>query len=125
LNGKTADGVWTLKATDNFIGDTGQILNWSLNICTDVLAVAQNTLTNFSLYPNPNKGSFTVQFDSKSNADVAITVHDISGRTILSKKYNNTGLISQNVSLDNVQTGVYLVTVQDGDGKVVKRIVVE
>ena len=47
------------------------------------------------------------------------------GRLILNNSYNNTGLISQNVKLDNIQAGVYLVTVQDGDKKVVKRIVVE
>ncbi len=125
LNGKTASGVWTLNATDNFIGDTGQILNWSLNICTDVLGVAQNTLNNFTLYPNPNKGSFTIQFDSKTNSDIAISVYDLRGRTIMSNKYSNTGLFSQNINLDRVQSGVYMVTVQDGDTKVVKRIIVE
>jgi len=52
-------------------------------------------------------------------------VHDMRGRTILSNKYRNTGLFSQNVQLDQVQSGVYLVTVQDGDKKVVKRIIIE
>ena len=47
------------------------------------------------------------------------------GRTILNNKYSNTGLFFQNVQLNQVQAGVYLVTVQDGDKKVVKRIIIE
>jgi len=34
-------------------------------------------------------------------------------------------MFSQNLQLDNVQSGVYIVTVKDGDKKVVKKIVVE
>jgi hypothetical protein len=89
------------------------------------LSFVQNQFQNFALYPNPNKGNFTVQFNSNSTNDVSILVHDISGRSIFEKKYTNTGLFSQNLQLDNVQSGVYLVTVQDGDTKVVKRIIIQ
>jgi hypothetical protein len=89
------------------------------------MAVVDNSLSNFVLYPNPNKGNFTVQFNSSSSNEIAISVHDMRGRTILNNKYSNTGLFSQNVQLDQVQSGVYLVTVQDGDKKVVKRIIIE
>ena len=77
------------------------------------------------LYPNPNKGNFTVKFNSKSTKAVSIVVHDISGRSIFEKTYSNTGLFSENLQLDNVQAGVYLVTVQDGDSKIVKRIIIQ
>ena len=89
------------------------------------MGVVDNSLSNFVLYPNPNKGNFTVQFDSTSSNEIGISVHDMRGRLILNNTYTNTGLFSQNVELTNVQAGVYLVTVQDGDKKVVKRIVIE
>ena len=82
-------------------------------------------LANFSLYPNPNTGNFTVKFDSSSTNDIAITVHDIRGRNVFEKLYSNTGVFTENLQLDNVQAGIYLVTVKDGDRKVVKKIVVE
>ena len=81
--------------------------------------------TNFSLYPNPNKGNFNVKFDSSTGNDISIMVHDIRGRSIFEKQFTNTGIFSQNLQLDNVQSGVYLVTVKDGDQKIVKRIVIE
>jgi len=127
FNGQNSSGIWTLTVLDPFNADGGTIDSWSLNICSmaSPLGLVDNSLANFTLYPNPNKGNFTVQFDSTSNNDIAISVHDMRGRLILNNSYNNTGLISQNVQLNNIQAGVYLVTVQDGDRKVVKRIVVE
>jgi hypothetical protein len=92
---------------------------------TPSLGIADNSLSNFVLYPNPNKGTFTVQFNSTSSNEIVISVHDMRGRTILKNNYSNTRLFSQNVQLDQVQSGVYLVTVQDGDKKVVKRIIIE
>ncbi len=92
---------------------------------TPALANETFGLNNFSLYPNPNKGNFSIQFDSTSNNDIEIAVHDIRGRNIFERTYPNTGMFSQNLQLDTVQSGVYLVTVKDGDKKVVKKIVVE
>lgn len=128
FNGEPINGVWKLKVQDPYNEDGGAINSWSLNVCSlsqAVLGVVDNSLSNFVLYPNPNKGNFTVQFDSTSSNEIGISVHDMRGRLILNNTYNNTGLFSQNVELANVQAGVYLVTVQDGDKKVVKRIVIE
>ena len=127
FNGQNSSGIWTLTLLDPYNLDGGTINSWSLNICSmaSPLGLVDNSLANFTLFPNPNKGNFTVQFDSNSNKEIAISVHDIRGRLILNNTYNNTGLISQNVQLDNIQAGVYLVTVQDGDKKVVKRIVIK
>ena len=77
------------------------------------------------VYPNPNNGDFNVKFSSNSNEEIKIGVHDMRGREIFNRSYANTGLIDQNLQLDDVQAGVYLVTVQDGNRKEVKKIVVE
>jgi hypothetical protein len=82
-------------------------------------------LADFSLYPNPNNGNFNVRFNSDSSNDINIAVHDIQGRLILNNKFTNTGLFNQNIELNNAQTGIYLVTVQDGDKKVVRRVVIK
>jgi len=127
FNGQPINGVWKLKVLDPYNEDGGAINSWSLNICAmaSPLSVLDNSLANFTLYPNPNKGNFTVQFDSNSNNEIGISVHDMRGRLISKNTYGNTGLFSQNIELANVQAGVYLVTVQDGDKKEVKRIIIE
>lgn len=126
FNGLSSTGTWTLRIVDAYNQDGGVLNSWSLNVCTiQPLGIEDNLFQDFLLYPNPNNGNFTVQFNSGSNNDIAISVHDMRGRMILNDKYNNTGLFSQNLQLDQVQAGVYLVTVQDGEHKMVKRIVIE
>lgn len=85
----------------------------------------ENQLSDFSMYPNPNNGNFTIQFTSSSSNDIKIGVHDMRGRQIFDKSYTNTGVFNQNIQLNNLQSGVYLVSVQDGDTKEVKRIIIE
>mgnify|MGYP003575078742 CR=1 FL=1 len=89
------------------------------------LGVEDFGLDSFVIYPSPNKGNFTVEFSSESSNDVNISVHDMRGRQIFEKAYNNTGVFSGAINLDGAQAGVYLVTVEDAGRKEVKRIVVE
>ena len=97
----------------------------SKNFAISNLANEDFSLANFSLYPNPNKGSFDIQFESNSSNLIDITVHDLRGRSIFNQTFDNTGLINQNISLNNVQSGIYLVTVKDGERKVSKKIIIE
>ena len=125
FNGKPANGTWTLTANDNYNGDTGTINNWSVEICTQVATLSSNTfgLQDFNLFPNPNNGTFNIQFSPKSEK-VNVVVHDIRGRQIFEKNYTNTGLFNEEIHLSNVQSGIYMVTVIDGNQKQVKKIVV-
>ncbi|MUV04883.1 T9SS type A sorting domain-containing protein [Flavobacterium rakeshii] len=82
-------------------------------------------LNGFTIYPNPNNGNFTVEFNSDSTNDINIAVYDMRGRQIFGNAYTNTGLFSKELNLQGVQSGVYLVNVQDGSRKEVKRIVVQ
>ena len=89
------------------------------------LGIQNFGLQNLVLYPNPNKGSFNIKFDSASGNDINISVFDIRGRAIFGKTFQNTGAFDQNVNLENIQSGVYLLTVADGQRKETKKIVVE
>ena len=126
FNGQSSTGTWTLTIPDAFNQDGGTLNSWSLNICgLAPLGVNENALQNFAVYPNPSNGNFTVQFNSNSTNDIKIGVYDMRGRQIFDKVYQNSGVFNQNIQLNNLQSGVYLVTVQDGDTKEVKRIIIE
>ncbi|MEN9488802.1 MAG: hypothetical protein RL494_1067, partial [Bacteroidota bacterium] len=68
---------------------------------------------------------FTIKFTSASTNDIKINVHDIRGRQVYEKSFSNTGAFNQNINLNKVASGVYLVSIIDGAKKTVKRIVVE
>ncbi|MEW5677521.1 reprolysin-like metallopeptidase [Flavobacterium enshiense] len=130
-NGTNSAGNWYIWFVDinNTDGLTGTINTLRLNLCytqlTPVLANETFGLENFNLYPNPNKGNFNVQFTSNSSNEIKIGVHDLRGRLVFENNFQNTGTFNQNVTLNNVQSGIYIVTVQDGERKEVKKIVVE
>ncbi len=124
FNGKPTNGNWTLTAQDFYNVDSGSIVSWGVDFgCT--LSNSETQISDFTVYPNPTNGSFNIKFNSSSNNDIAISVHDMRGRQVFNNTYQNSGLFDQNIQLDNVQAGVYLVTVQEGDKKVVKKIIVQ
>jgi subtilisin-like proprotein convertase family protein len=127
LNSKTTNGNWSLTMNDYFQGDIGTLNSWSVEVCyTQATLTSENFgLENFTLYPNPNNGNFNIQFNSNSGNEIKINVHDIRGRAIYSKSYTNIGLFYENLQLSNVQSGVYLVTVQDGSRKEIKKIMIK
>ncbi|UPT71828.1 MAG: M12 family metallo-peptidase [Flavobacterium sp. JAD_PAG50586_2] len=79
----------------------------------------------FTLYPNPNKGSFNIQFDSTTGNDIQVDVFDMRGRKIFGNQYSNQATFNENIQLNGTQSGVYLVSVSDGNKKVVKRLIIE
>jgi len=127
LAGKPAAGTWVLHARDYWNPDAGSIGNWSLDICvaTPLGAEVFNGIENLAIYPNPNNGNFNVQFNSASNNEIKINIHDMRGRQIFNKTYKNNGLFNESLQLNNIQAGIYLVTIQDGVRKTTKKIVVE
>lgn len=126
FNGQSSTGTWTLRIADAYNLDGGSLNSWSLNVCTvQPLGTEEFELKDFTLYPNPNNGSFTVKFTSESSNNIDINVYDISGRQVYVKSFSNTGNFNQNIELNNVQAGVYMVSVTDGSQKIMKKIIIE
>lgn len=129
FNGLSQQGAWQFGFKDGVAGaDTGTINSFSLEVCSQTLepmSTKEFGFENFALYPNPNSGNFNIAFKSDSNSKINILIHDISGRKIFDKAYDNTGLFSQELQLNKTQAGIYLVSITDGPNKVVKRIIVK
>ncbi|MCL9807154.1 choice-of-anchor J domain-containing protein [Flavobacterium amniphilum] len=126
-------GTTTLATT---VGTFGANTTLTANVANGIGGVyyfgVQNTLSkddfqfeNFSLYPNPNKGNFTVRFNPYTSDNVVINVYDMRGRQIFEKSYVNNGAFNQEVNLEKAQSGVYLITIANGGKKTTERIIVE
>lgn len=126
FNGMDAQGDWTILIADFFSGDTGNLNDWAITICTEQeLSVNEFSQDSFAIFPNPNNGEFTIKLNSNSGNDIEVDVFDIRGRKIFKNSYTNTGDFNETVNLNNVQAGMYLVTVNDGNNKITKRIIVD
>ena len=127
FNGISPQGNWTLRVRDLEQNDIGTIDSASMTICTKTytLGIADIVINDFAVYPNPNKGNFNVQFTAKSSGEVKVMVHDILGRKLFENEFENKVNFNENIQLNNVQSGVYLLTVIDGNRKDVRKMVIE
>ena len=76
------------------------------------------------LFPNPNNGTFNIQF-TPSSEKTNVVIFDVRGRVIFDQQYQNNGLFNESIQLDNIESGIYLVKIQDGSRKITKKIIVE
>ncbi len=75
----------------------------------------------FSIYPNPNNGSFTVDGYNETASDFTIRIYNALGQTIHSLSGNKiSGYYSQPISLKQFPSGLYFVEVNWG--KQIKRM---
>ena len=131
-NGNNSAGGWKLYFKDAVVDSniaTAKFNTFTIQLCysqpVPVLSTESFEFEDFSLYPNPNKGDFTVKFTSSTGNDIKIFAHDLRGRLVYENSFINTGAINQNVSLNNVESGIYLVSIIDGGKKTVKRVVIQ
>jgi subtilisin-like proprotein convertase family protein len=126
FNGKPSNGIWTLRARDLGNADIGSVDNWTLEICSQNITLPSESfeIENFTIIPNPNNGNFVVKF-TPQNDNATLKVFDISGRLVLEKNYENITMFEENISLNNVQSGVYLVSVENGNKKSTQKVIVE
>ena len=105
-------------------GHDAEVEDYTLNVMS-ALSIDDNEFGGFEIFPNPNKGEFTIKLNSYSGQGINVSVHDIRGRRIYSNLYDGSNEFHQTISLNSVQAGMYLVTVNDGDRKITKRIIVQ
>ncbi|MBF6608844.1 MAG: T9SS type A sorting domain-containing protein [Flavobacterium sp.] len=129
FEGLNSAGGWRIAIADVTVANSGTLNSWSVEICSTTTNVTLSTesfgFADFSVYPNPNNGNFNVKFDNANGNDVKILVHDLRGRKIFENEYPGVTTFNENVQLANTQSGIYLMTVTDGERKDVKRIVIE
>ena len=121
LNTLPADGEWVLRVFDHNNEDGGTINNFSINFCRveNVLGLVTNPVLNSSVYPNPTKGIVNVTIPALTDK-ATINLYDIQGRQIFSKETNQ---VNTSFGIENLQDGIYLVTIETDLGSITKKII--
>lgn len=100
-----------------------QIMNEKVGVAeraNDLFSIEQN-------FPNPFHGTTSVPVKLNRATDVTITVANIVGQNVYTNTFKNNaaGVNNFNIELNNVKAGVYFYTVQAGDFKVTRKMIVE
>lgn len=81
--------------------------------------------SNFKVYPNPSKGSFTIEFKELTNS-YAVEVYDIAGQIIYDNNFELASSLVQTINLENTSSGIYFINIKSDNGLVItKKIVIE
>ncbi len=76
------------------------------------------------VYPNPNTGRFTVQFDDPLMADSIYSVYDALGKLLYQQRWPQ-GKQTEEVDLSRFGTGTYVIRFTSPGGSCYERVVVE
>ncbi len=109
-------GVWALPKADNQF-TTPASAGQKITISHTGLADIKDPSNLVSVYPNPAKDYVTVEC-SASNME-KVSLYDLKGRLIYSE---NTSSNRFELSVSNLQAGVYILKAKTADGTAVKRI---
>jgi len=86
--GEETDGTWTLRLTDDTLGDTGLLVAWCLRLEYEAIPsdaadpALPRTVALLGNHPNPFNPSTTIRFALPHAGPVDLAVYDLSGRRI-------------------------------------------
>lgn len=75
----------------------------------------------FEVYPNPSQGEFVVRTNGHDNARVSIV--SVDGKMIVSNQSITSSITK--FDLEQIESGIYFVTVQNDNGRSSKRLIIE
>ncbi|MEI6815183.1 MAG: T9SS type A sorting domain-containing protein [Bacteroidota bacterium] len=84
------------------------------------------SVTDFTAYPNPASDKVTITFNSDNGGNYNLRFTDLAGRTIINESHQATAGNNQfEIGLASVAKGLYLVTIQNEEGILQTKIVVQ
>ena len=124
--GKILKEPGLLRVRDAVTGRFGKINSASVNICSQTFTLGNpdQEKIDFALYPNPNRGNFTIQLESDSLKRIEVFVHDIAGQKVYYNSFDKTHHFNQNIQSNKCFCRNVFVTVIDGDDRTVKKLIV-
>jgi hypothetical protein len=103
--------------------DEGEDCVWIDNIKFPPTAVVVDVETvteqNIEIYPNPNNGAFCIEL---GNIESVVTIYNTMGQVV----YQNAGLSNKaEIRLDDINSGLYFVNINNSEMNVTEKIVIE
>ncbi len=110
-------------------GDSGNAQGWSGNYYTSGVGISETDSCKREtlVYPNPSNGEITIEkfFSSETVQELTISVIDLKGKTIYSKKFKQVpGFNTFSMNLEDMSDSIYYLVFEAGNQKEIKKIVV-
>ena len=104
----TNNGNYAVELTENGCADT------SACVAITTVGILENLFNeDFTIYPNPTDGIFSIRFNSPEE-DITLKIMDASGKLIDTKNYDQVDLIEYELSQPK---GIYLIELSEGENQ--------
>jgi hypothetical protein len=110
-------GTYIAKITNQY----GCIVTTSPQISN--LSLDENNVNQFYIYPNPNKGTFTLQMKEITQEISNMEMFDVLGRKVWEGNWNQ--LSKQEINIQNLTSGSYNFRINTKNESIQKRIVIQ
>ncbi len=112
----------TYTYTDEHGCVSDSVFRTHVDVCSGIQV---HSFGDVSLFPNPNKGSFTLNFYLQQDELMNINVTDVLGRSVYSEEVHmNGGSHKMDLNIPNVEPGVYSLKLSDTRGSLVRSFVI-
>ena len=136
-NGMTSTDIGVAESSSTPVGHSLQLIGsgsdysdftWSGPVAATVgavnssqtLPVSKNQIEGFAVYPNPVKGgSFRIMSSARSVK--LIHIYDMLGKKVLSKEVRT----NEEIRVDNLNTGIYILKVEQSGKLATRKLVIE
>lgn len=106
----TYDARIKIEAVDNiFYTVSKKFTLWDPNLNTQEV-----TMNDLKIYPNPTTDVLTIEFSTKDTGKISFAIFDLNGRLIKTIFSNNANQINQQINVQDLQTGAYILVINTG-----------
>lgn len=128
INGETSEFMIADSTGSYFVQVTsfdGCVYN-SDTIFVDFTSIEDVLLSDkqVNVYPNPNNGQFTLELHLSTGQEAEYELLDMIGNQVTTRTKVAGGEVVEQLDISNVSPGIYLLNVQSGEHRVVKKIIV-
>jgi len=108
--------------------------SWNIQVALGIEAVVCNVLDienttilgDFSLFPNPTSGELNIQLELfQKPAPVELKIWNMQGQLMKSNRFNAAQIHQHQINISDLSAGIYMVELQAGEYRQIKRIIVQ
>ena len=77
------------------------------------------------VYPNPNNGTFNLEFSANYTSPLTLELVDFTGRTVYQTKLQHQFKSIVSIQTDNLSSGLYAVVLKTDREQITKKIIID
>jgi hypothetical protein len=106
-------------------GCGSEMIEKTIEIYSTVGYSENDGVTSFEVYPNPTEGVFKIDLQLNDEETIEVSIMNVVGQQIWSKSYGQTQDVKDQINIENLAKGSYLIKVTGNNVNSIKKLIVK